>query len=135
MPAPTMIQLETPPRLGLYSHAALVPAGCRVLFMGGRASVGADGSTVGVGDIAAQVRQAFDNMRQVLASADMGFANVVLLTTYLVGEENIAGFYEARARIFDEAYPDKQYPPNTLLIVSRLVHADMLIEIQGIAAG
>jgi enamine deaminase RidA (YjgF/YER057c/UK114 family) len=83
--APTRIQLETLPRLGLYSHAAVVPVGGRLLFMGGRASVGTDGSTVGVDDIAAQVRQAFDNMRQVLAAADMGFPNVVLLTTYLVG--------------------------------------------------
>ena len=131
----SMIQLESLPRLGLYSHAAEVQPGSRLLFMGGRASVAADGSTVGPGDIAAQVRQAFSNMRQVLAAAGMNFSNVVLLTTFLVGEDNIPGFYASRAELFDDIYPDRQYPPNTLLIVNRLVHDDLLVEIQGIAAG
>ena len=131
----SMLQLDTLPRLGLYSHAAEVQPGSRLLFMGGRAAVAADGSTVGPGDIRAQVRQAFSNMRQVLAAAGMDFSNVVLLTTFLVGEDNIAGFYESRATLFDDIYPDGQFPPNTLLIVNRLVHDDLLVEIQGIAAG
>ena len=135
MTSPSMIQVDTLPRLGLYSHAAEVQPGSRLLFMGGRASVAADGSTVGPGDIGAQVRQAFSNLKQVLAAGGMDFSNVVLLTTFLVGEENIPGFYSSRAALFEDIYPEGQFPPNTLLIVTRLVHDDLLVEIQGIAAG
>jgi len=39
-----------------------------------------------------------------------------------------------RKRRFPELFPDGKYPPNTLLIVNRLVHPEFLVEIQPVAA-
>jgi hypothetical protein len=39
-----------------------------------------------------------------------------------------------RAREFPKMFPNGAYPPNTLLIVDRLVQEPFLIEVQAIAA-
>ena len=44
------------------------------------------------------------------------------------------GFYAARKEVFDQKYPSGDYPPNTLLIIDRLVREEFLIEIEAIAA-
>jgi enamine deaminase RidA (YjgF/YER057c/UK114 family) len=36
--------------------------------------------------------------------------------------------------LFAEFFPDKKYPPNTLLVISHLVRPEFLVEIEGIAA-
>ena len=39
-----------------------------------------------------------------------------------------------RKELFPKLYPSGQYPPNTLLVVDRLVGEHFLIEVEGIAA-
>jgi enamine deaminase RidA (YjgF/YER057c/UK114 family) len=48
----------------------------------------------------------------------------------------IEPFYQAREKLFAEAgwYPDGGYPPNTLLVVARLVRPEFMIEIEAVAA-
>jgi hypothetical protein len=41
---------------------------------------------------------------------------------------------EFRLREFPRMFPDGKYPPNTLLIVDRLVQEAFLVEVQTIAA-
>ncbi len=133
MSAPKMLDVDVP-KVGLYSHAAEVSASSRLLFMGGRAGLGPDGKAV-ADDVAAQCVQAFRNMGKVLAGANMDYSNIVQLTTYLSSQDDVKEFYEARAALYHEIYPDGIYPPNTLLIVQRLVEPELRIEITGIAAG
>ena len=40
---------------------------------------------------------------------------------------------QARTEVFAEIYPDGDYPPNTLLVVDRLVQPELLVEISAIA--
>jgi enamine deaminase RidA (YjgF/YER057c/UK114 family) len=40
----------------------------------------------------------------------------------------------ARKELFARLYPEGRYPPNTLLVISRLVEPEFLIEIEAIAA-
>ena len=40
----------------------------------------------------------------------------------------------ARAAVFADIYPDGNYPPNTILVVNRLVEERLLIEIEAVAA-
>ena len=46
----------------------------------------------------------------------------------------IAGFMAWRLREFPKMFPDGKYPPNTLLIIDRLVQEQFLLEVQTIAA-
>jgi enamine deaminase RidA (YjgF/YER057c/UK114 family) len=64
----------------------------------------------------------------------VGFASVIKFTTYLVRSQDIEAFMAVRKELFATIYPDGQYPPNTLVIVDRLVGEQFLIEIEAIAA-
>ena len=88
----------------------------------------------GDGDVAAQTRQTFENLGQVLGAVGASFSNVVEFTTYLVGRESVQPFLEARAALFSTLFPDGDYPPNTLLVVDGLVREDFLVEIKAVAA-
>ena len=119
--------------LGAYSHSVIVTPG-KLLFIAGQVSVDQDGSPMGVGDVKAQTQQVFQNLAAVLSAAGASFSNVVEFTTYLVGKESVQPFVEARTEIFPTIYPGRDYPPNTLLIISGLVREEFLVEIKAVAA-
>lgn len=119
--------------LGPYSHVTRVRAG-ELLFIAGMVAVDANGQLVGDGDFDAQAAQTFANVAAALQSAGADWGNVVQFTTYLVDSRDIAKFMAFRSREFPAMFRDHRYPPNTLLIVDRLVREPLLIEVQTIAA-
>ena len=118
--------------LGAYSHSVRVSPG-KMLFIAGQVAVDRNGNPVGIGDVKAQTRQVFQNLAGVLGGAGASFNNVVEFTTYLVGRESVQPFVEARTEIFPTIYPGRDYPPNTLLIISGLVREEFLVEIKALA--
>jgi enamine deaminase RidA (YjgF/YER057c/UK114 family) len=123
-----------PPAQGLYSHATRVEAGT-LYFIAGQLAVGADGAMVGKGDFDRQFHQVFDNLGAVLRGLDLGFADVAKFTTYLVHEQDIERFMRLRTERFPALFAGGLYPPNTLLIIDRLVKEEFLIEIEAVARG
>jgi len=121
------------PPQGLYSHVTRVTAG-PLLFIAGQLSVGSDGGVVGKNDFARQFHQIFDNMAAVLEGVGIGFKDIVKFTTFLVHSQDIDAFMQLRAAHFPKLYGSMPYPPNTLLIVDRLVKEDFLLEIEAVAA-
>jgi enamine deaminase RidA (YjgF/YER057c/UK114 family) len=119
--------------LGQYSHMTRVKAS-EFLFIAGQVAVDRDGKLVGADDFDAQCQQTFANIGAALQSAGAGFPNVVQLTTYLVHSQDIPKFMKYRQREFPKLFPSGAYPPNTLLMVDRLVQEAMLIEVQAVAA-
>lgn len=124
-------QLGTP--MGQYTHVTRVKAS-EFLFIAGMLSGDANDNIVGEGDFDAQVEQVFRNVEAALQSAEAGWNNVVQFTTYLVHSQDIPKFMAFRKRAFPGMFPDGKYPPNTLLIVDRLVKEPFLVEVQTIAA-
>ena len=59
--------------------------------------------------------------------------DIVRLQTFLTRADDIAGFMKARTEVFPQYFPDRVYPPNTLLIISRLVRPELLVEIEAMA--
>jgi enamine deaminase RidA (YjgF/YER057c/UK114 family) len=121
----------TPPA-GMYSHVARVAPG-ELAFIAGQVAVDRSGASVGVGDLAAQTSQVFANIGDILKDLGSGFDQVVQLTTYLTSADSIPAFMSARAGLFSKLYPDGKCPPNTLLIIDRLVKPEFLIEVAVIA--
>ncbi len=119
--------------LGQYSHVSRVRA-AEHLFVAGMLSADRDGNIVGADDFDAQCVQVFANVRAALRSAGADWNNVVQFTTYLVHSRWIPEFMSYRLREFPGMFPDGAYPPNTLLIVDRLVREPFLIEVQTVAA-
>ena len=119
--------------LGQYSHMTRVKAS-EYLFIAGQVGVDRDGKPVGVDDFDAQCVQTFANIEAALKSAGAGWNNVVEFTTYLVHSQDIAKFMKYRLREFPKLFPNGAYPPNTLLIVDRLVQEVFLVEVKVTAA-
>ena len=119
--------------LGQYSQMTRVKAS-EFLFIAGQVATDLDGKTVGADDFDAQCVQTFANIEAALKSAGAGWGNVVEFTTYLVHAQDIARFMKFRLREFPRMFPGGAYPPNTLLIIDRLVQEAFLIEVQTTAA-
>ena len=111
--------------LGQYSHVTRVKA-AETLYIAGMLAAGAD--------FEAQCAGVFSQIEAALRSAGAGWGNVAQFTTYLVHSQDIPRFMQWRLREFPRMFPDGAYPPNTLLIVDRLVQEQFLIEVQTIAA-
>jgi enamine deaminase RidA (YjgF/YER057c/UK114 family) len=117
--------------LGQYSHITRVKAS-EFLFIAGQVGVDRDGTTPA--DFDAQCAQVFANLGAALASQGVSFANVVEFTTYLVHAQDISKFMQYRLREFPRLFAGGAYPPNTLLIIDRLVREEFLIEVSAVAA-
>ncbi len=119
--------------LGPYSQVARVKAS-EFVFIAGQVATDQAGALVGADDFAAQCAQVFANIAAALDSVDAGWGNVVQFTTYLVHSQDIAEFMAYRGRAFPGMFANGAYPPNTLLVVDRLVQEKLLIEVQTVAA-
>ena len=123
----------TAPAQGLYSHAGLARHGMPV-FLAGQLAVGSGGEVVGKGDFAAQFHQVFNNLGDVLKGLGAGYDSVLKFTTYLVHSQDLDQFMSLRKQLFPQLFSGPDFPPNTLLMIDRLVKEEFLIEVEAIAA-
>jgi enamine deaminase RidA (YjgF/YER057c/UK114 family) len=121
------------PAQGLYSHATVINGGTTV-FIAGQLSVGADGAVVGKGSFEQQFAQVFQNLGDVLQGLGGSYADVVKFTTFLVHSQDIDQFMVLRKALFPKLFQGGVYPPNTLLVVDRLVKEEFVIEVEAVAA-
>ena len=111
-----------------YSHVVEVTAG-RPVYIAGQVALDPTGALVGAGDIRAQARQVFDNLRAALEAVGAGFEQVVKLNLYLVDATHLPVIREVR----DQYVNTRQPPASTAVEVRRLFREDALIEIEAIA--
>ena len=123
---------ELGPTLGMYSHGMIVPAG-EIVIVAGQVGTNRAGEVAGSGDVVAQTTQAFENVRAVLTAAGCAMTDVVRFQTFLTHATDVDGFMQARRELFPRYFPGGVYPPNTLLIISRLVKPELLVEIEAMA--
>lgn len=120
------------PTLGMYSHGMVAPGG-EIVVVAGQVGMDRKGRLVGPGDVAAQTKQTFENIRAVLEAAGATMGQVARFQTFLTHAADIEGFMQARREVFPRYFPDRVYPPNTILVVSRLVQPELLVEIEAMA--
>jgi enamine deaminase RidA (YjgF/YER057c/UK114 family) len=118
--------------LGQYSQMTRVKAS-EFLFIAGQVGISKDGKLAGE-DFEAQCAQTFANIEAALKSQGAGWGNVVEFTTYLVHSQDIPKFMTFRTREFPRMFANGAYPPNTLLMIDRLVQEPLLIEVSTVAA-
>lgn len=105
-----------------YSRAVRIG---RMIAVSGTTGSGPDGALVGVGDLAAQTRQALQNIESALQQAGATFADVIRTRMYLTDISQ----WEAAARVHGEAFGEIR-PATAMVEVSKLISPDMLIEIE-----
>jgi enamine deaminase RidA (YjgF/YER057c/UK114 family) len=123
---------SAPPPAGMYSHVARMAPG-ELAFIAGQVAVDAKGNAVGVGDLSVQIKQVFENMGGILKDLGADFESIVQFTTYLTKAENIPVWMETRSALFPKLFPGGKCPPNTLLVIDRLVKPEFLVEVEAIA--
>lgn len=127
----TLIRASSLSDAAEYAYAATAPADVRLVFLAGSCPLAADGSTVGVGDYAAQAASCIENMRVALAAAGAGIEDVVS-TRVLVASSSRADLVKAWEVVRD-AFGDHDVP-STLLGVTVLGYDDQLVEVEAVAA-
>ena len=112
-----------------YTHAVVVEAG-RPVYVSGQVARDAAGKVVGPGDMKAQAKQVFENLKIALEAAGSDFAHVVRLNSYLTDMSQIAAYREVRVQCLG----DLPHPPaSTTVGVSRLVDPALLLEVEAVA--
>jgi reactive intermediate/imine deaminase len=115
--------------IGSYSHAARVESADAVwIYVSGQIANDLEGNLVGSGDMRAQTRQVFENLRAILEANGATFADVVKIGTYLTTLDDLAGMREVRSE-----YLTAEPPTSTAVQVVALVVPDALIEIDLVA--
>jgi enamine deaminase RidA (YjgF/YER057c/UK114 family) len=110
-----------------YSHVARVGD---TLYISGQLAFDPAGRVVGLGDVRAQARQAWANLKAILAHYGVGPSALVKTTTYITHPAYRQGVAEAR----DEVFAAPPYPANTLVVVQALAEPHFLVEIEAIAS-
>ena len=127
MPFSTITTPEAKP-VANYKMATRIDGG-RLLYVSGQVAWDPSGQIVGKGDVGAQARQAFDNLRGVLRAAGGDLQNLMKITTYITKLEHFPAVAEARSAVFAG-----ELPASTLIVVKALFHPDFLVEVEGVAA-
>ena len=110
-----------------YSPAVSVTTG-RFLFISGQVAFDKDGKVVGGGDIVAQARQVFENLRSVLAKAGADFSNIIKTNYYITDVLQFSKVAALRSEYFKDPYP-----ASTMVEVKGLVNKDLMLEIEAVA--
>lgn len=114
-----------------YSHVAVVSGG-RTVYVSGQVALDATGRVVGKDDLHAQTVQVYENLRAALGAAGASFADVIKMSTFVVGLD------PDRARVVREVraqyLPAGHKPASTMVGVTSLVNPDLLVEVEVVAA-
>ncbi len=127
MPFSTIATPEAKP-VANYKMATRMEGG-RLLYIAGQVAWDPSGNIVGKGDVRAQARQVFENLRGVLQAAGGDLSSLMKITTYITRIENFPAVAEARSAVFQG-----ELPASTLIVVKSLFHPDFLIEVEGVAS-
>jgi enamine deaminase RidA (YjgF/YER057c/UK114 family) len=109
-----------------YSHVVELPPG-RLVWTSGQVPIDAAG--VVPEGWAAQTRLAFQNVERALAGAGATFADVVKLSFFVCGVDELATVRAVRDEFVDAANP----PTSSLVQVAGLIRPDLLIEVEAVA--
>jgi reactive intermediate/imine deaminase len=121
---------ETMPMPHGYSNVVEVKSG-RTIYVSGQVSLNKDGQVVGVGDLAMQTKQVFENIKSALEASGINFNNVIKLTFFLTDISKMPIVREVRDHYINTLNP----PASSAVEVRRLIREELLIEIEAIAVG
>ncbi|MCQ4207478.1 MULTISPECIES: RidA family protein [Streptomyces] len=129
----TLLNPQGLPEIDVYRQVAIA-SGTRLVFVSGQVSWDENGTTVGEGDLAAQVEQCYRNVATALAAAGGSFDDVAKMTFYAVDwtADKMPTLLEGISRA-TEKLGITTAPPLTLIGVVTLDVPDHLVEIEATA--
>ncbi len=98
------------------------------MHISGQVARGADGHTVGQGDIERQTTQVLENIKALVEAAGGTLAHVARIVVYLTSRNHLPTVLNVRRRYFQEPYP-----ASTAVVVVGLADPEWLVEIEATA--
>jgi 2-iminobutanoate/2-iminopropanoate deaminase len=98
------------------------------IYVSGQIAYDSNGKLVGEGDMKAQTRQVFENIRTVLESAGSGIKDIVKINTYITDASKFMDMLAVRGEVFGS-----DPPASTAVVVAALAFPALLIEVEAIA--
>lgn len=102
-----------------------------LMFLSGQVALDSDGRVIGKGDLRAQTRQVFENIKLILEKGGGTLRDVVKMTTYFtckLSPKQTQEYFDVRREYFKD-----HRPASTGVQVSSLVNKDLLLEVEVIA--
>ena len=118
--------------LGMKDQRPRYTLGWRVgqtIYVAGQLPYDGEGNLIGHGDIKAQARRVFENIRKIVQAGGGTMDDVVKLTVFVTDVRYREPYGEVRSEFFG---PNP--PASTLVQISNLAIPDALIEIEAVAA-
>lgn len=110
-----------------YEYSQAIRAG-NLLILSGQVPADANGNVVGPGDIKAQAKQVFENIKTVLSVAGLTFDDLVEIESYHVDMKDLGKVAEIKSQ-----YIQKEFPAWTAIGVTGLALTGQLLEIKAVA--
>jgi 2-iminobutanoate/2-iminopropanoate deaminase len=118
---------SSPPPITPISQA-VVARGTRHVVISGQVAFNEKGELVGAGDAEAQAVQALTNMKVLVEAAGGTMTDIARIAFFVLDRSHFAGVIAARKRFFSAPFP-----ASTGVIISGLLHPELLVEIEGTA--
>ena len=113
---------------GVFSHATVIEARGRLVFISGMIARQLDSTIAGIGDIEAQTRQVCENLKAVVEAAGGTMDDICRVDVYIRNMEQFEAIHRVRREYFKEPLP-----ASTMVEVTKMTSPDALIEINAIA--
>jgi 2-iminobutanoate/2-iminopropanoate deaminase len=128
MPKTQIISPKLRQPSGHFSHATMVAARGRLVFISGMTARRADGTIAGIGDIEAQTRQVCENVKAAVEEAGGTMDDVCRVDVYVRNMEHFDLIHKVRRDYFKAPAP-----ASTMVEVTKMTSPDYLIEMSAIA--
>lgn len=119
------------PPAAKYAHAVRIDGPATMVFTSGVVPTMPDGTVPS--SLEGQARCVWANLIEILRSADMGIADVVSITTYVVARETLSADLASVMAVRDEVMGDHR-AASTLVTVPALARPEWSMEIALVAA-
>lgn len=113
-----------------YSQVVRVDNPGSLVFVSGQLPFDAAGRLVGAGDMEAQARQVFENIRRQLAAVGATFRDVARVNVYALGIKKNG---PALRRVRREFVSPDAFPASTLIEVPAFAYDGVMVEVDAIA--
>lgn len=100
-----------------------------MLFISGSVSWDQEGNPLATGDMASQIKNVYQDLKKTLEDNGMTFEHVVKETVFTRDMDALVENSDVRKAFYDGVAP----PASTWITTPRLVHPDLLIEVEIIA--
>src|SRR5215468_1631579 len=113
---------------GHFSHATMIEARGRLVFISGMTARRADGTIAGIGDIEAQTRQVCENVKSAVEQAGGSLDDICRVDVFVRNMEHFDQIHKVRREYFKPPAP-----ASTMVEVCKMTSPEYLIEMSAMA--